>query len=270
MKIVKFLLIFLLLLWKIAKDFFEKGYTYHASAVAFSAFLTLNAGVVFLGTVLKYIPNKEKIVKKLYQIFPNISQDVVNFLVQSVENLSVNVQVFTLLLVVFFIGNFLRTLEVAFAHIAGTKPRTIPLMNYFLPFFFGFLMLFYGFTDVVLNIVSNFFSHYKFIYPLWVKVLIPVKLTLDYLAFPVGLLSVYIFISPVRLNFRITLGVSLFLTLLLLNPLKALFSWYATHFFLKNLILTPLAGVLIFLVWIYTISLVLLLGYRFILFLQRG
>ena len=269
MKVIKLLLLIFYFFWKFLEDFFEKGYTYHASAVAFSAFLTLNAAVVFFGTVLKYIPDKEKIVEKIYQIFPNVSQDVVNLLIQSVENLSVQVQILTLVLVVFFMGNFLRTLEIAFAYIAKVKPRKIPWVNYLLPFLFGFLMVFYGFLDVILNILSKVFSHFGFIYPIVLKVIFTLKVVTDYLILPLALLSLYVFISPVKLNFRIVLAISLLLTLLL-NPLKSIFTWYISHFLLKNLVLTPFAGILIFLIWIYTISVFILFGFRTIVFLQSG
>ena len=269
MRFLKFVLLFFYLIWKIVEDFFEKGYTYHASAVAFSAFLTLNTGVVFFGTVLKYIPDKEVVVKKLYQIFPHVSQEIVNLLVQSVENLSVKVQILTLILVVFFMGNFLRTLELAFSYIAKVKPRKIPLVNYLLPFLFGFLMVFYGFADLIFNIVLKTFSHFGFIYPLVLKILFTVRVVIDYLILPLALLSLYLFISPLKLNFRITLAISLLLTLFL-NPLKAIFTWYISNFLLKNLVLTPFAGILVFLIWIYTISVFILFGYRVVLFLQSG
>lgn len=255
------------MLWGIVSDFFEKGYGYHAAAVSFSAFLTLNASVIFLGTVLKYIPSKEWILKKLYEVFPNVSQNVVHLIFNSVENLSVRVQILTFLLVVFFIGNFLRNLEVAFSHIAGVKPRQIPWVNYILPFVFGFLMLFYGFTDMAIGVVLHLLENVKFVYPLAVKVFFTFKVALDYLAFPIGLFIVYWLLSPVRIKKRITLLVSFFVALSL-NPLKSLFTWYATHFLLKNIILTPLAGILVFLIWVYTVSVFILMGYRFIVFLQ--
>ncbi len=257
------------LLWGILKDFFQRGYTYHASAVAFSAFLTLNTAVVFLGTILKYVPNKSALESKIYEIFPNISREIVDTVVKSVENLTVETQILTLFLVVFFIGNFLRTLEIAFAHIAETKPRTIPWINYLFPIIFGFLILFYGFTDVIFGIFLKVFGHFSLIYPIVVKIFLKLKLLVDYLVFPLGLSVVYFLISPVRVTLRITFAVSFILTLLL-NPLKGVFTWYSTHFLLKNLVLTPFAGILIFLIWIYTVSVFILLGYRTILLVQSG
>ena len=268
-KFFKFLLLFLLIFWKLLKDFFEKGYTYHAGVVAFSAFLTLNAGVVFLGTILKYIPDKEKIIHKLYEVFPNISQDVVNLLTRSIENLSVKTQILTLLLVVVFIGNFLRTLEVAFSYIAGKKPRSIPWVNYLLPFLFGFLTVFYGFVDVISEMVLHAVERFGFIYPIAVKVFLYLKLVIDYLIFPLGLSIIYFFLSPIRVGFRIAFATSLVLSVFL-NPLKVFFGWYSTHFLLKNLVLTPFAGILVFLIWIYTVSIFILLGYRAIVFLHGG
>ena len=253
------------LLWAIVKDFFSRGYSYHASAVAFSAFLTLNASVVFLGTILKYIPNRELLERKIFEIFPNISRDVVNTIMSSLERLSVETQIVTLLLVIFFIGNFLRTLEIAFAYVAQTKPRTIPWINYLFPILFGFLILFYGFCDILLGIALKFLGKLGIAHTLAVKLLLSLKLLVDYLIFPIGLWVVYLLISPVRLGVRVTFWVSFVLSLLI-NPLKEVFGWYATHFLLKNLVLTPFAGILVFLIWIYTLSLLLLLGYRVILF----
>jgi len=216
---------------------------------------------------LKYIPSKEAVIRKLYEVFPNISQQVVNTIIQSVENLSARVQILTLLLVVFFLGNFLRNLEVAFAHIAGAKPRTIPWVNYILPFIFGLLILFYGFTDVVIGVVLHLLEKFKFVYPFAVSFFLTVKVLLDYLAFPLGLFIIYWLLSPVKVKKRVTLLVS-FVLAFSLNPLKFFFTWYATHFLLKNLILTPLAGILVFLIWIYTVSIFILVGYRSVLFLQ--
>ena len=255
-------------LWRVLSDFFEKGYGYHAAALSYSAFMTLNAAVVFIGTILKYIPSKELIIKKLYEVFPNVSQEVVDLIVKSVENLSVQTQILTLLLVVFFIGNFLRTLEVAFSHIADTKPRPIPWVNYILPFLFGFLMLFYGFLDVIFGTILHLLENLSFVYPLAVKFFLTFKGILDYLAFPIGLFIIYWLLSPVGIRKRITLIVS-FAVALLLSPLKGIFTWYATHFLVKNIILTPFAGVLILLIWIYTVSIFILLGYRAILFFQN-
>lgn len=253
--------------WKIISDIFEKGYGYHAAALSYSAFLTLNAAVVFLGTILKYIPSKDLIIKKLYEVFPNVSQNVVDLIIKSVENLSVQTQIFTLLLVIFFIGNFLRTLEVAFSHIADAKPRPIPWINYILPFIFGFLMLIYGFIDVIFSTALHLLEKISFVYPLAVKFFLTFKVVLDYLAFPLGLFIIYWLLSPVKVKKRITLLVS-FAIALFLSPLKGIFTWYTTHFLVKNIILTPFAGVLVFLIWIYTVSVFILLGYRFILFLQ--
>jgi len=257
------------LLWGILKDFFQGGYTYHASAVAFSSFLTLNAFVVFLGTILKYVPNKSALESKIYEIFPNISREIVDTVIKSVENLSVETQIVTLLLVIFFIGNFLRTMEIAFAHIAETKPRTIPWINYLFPIIFGFLLLFYGFIDVFFGIFLKVLGNFSLMYPFVVKLFLKLKLLIDYLIFPLGILVFYLLISPVRVTLRVTFAISFILTLLL-NPLKGIFTWYSTHFLLKNLVLTPFAGILVFLIWIYTVSLFILLGYRMILLVQSG
>lgn len=255
------------IVWNIVGDIFEKGYGYHAAALSYSAFLTLNAVVIFLGTILKYIPSKDLIIKKIYEIFPNASQNIVQLIIHSVENLSIKTQIVTLLLVIFFIGNFLRTLEVAFSYIAKTKPRTIPWINYILPFIFGFLMLIYGFTDIVFSTILHLLEKFSYVYPFAVKVFLTFKTALDYLAFPVGLFIIYWLLSPVKVKKRVALLIS-FLVALMLSPLKGIFTWYVTHFLVKNIILTPFAGVLVFLIWIYTVSICILLGYRLILFLQ--
>jgi uncharacterized BrkB/YihY/UPF0761 family membrane protein len=266
-KLLRIPITVLLIFWKLLKDFFQRGYTYHAGAVAFSAFLTLNAAVVFLGTILKYIPNKEKLIHKIYEIFPNISQDVVNLLIQSVENLSVKTQILTFLLVIFFIGNFLRTLELSFAFIANSKPRPLPVINYLLPFIFSFLAIFYGYLDMFLAAILHIFEKLGFIYPLAVKLFLYLKLFVDYLIYPFGLAIVYKLLSPVKVNFRFSFATSMVLSIFL-NPLKALFGWYVSNFLIKNLVLTPFAGILVFLIWIYSVSVFILLGYRSILFLQ--
>jgi len=249
-------------------DIFSKNYTYHASAITFSAFLVSNTAVIFLGTVLKYIPKKEQIIQKIYELFPQISENIVQYFVQSVENLTVKVQLITLILVIFFIGNFLRTVEVAFAFVGGTNPRKLPIVNYILPFVFGFLLVFYGSLDVILNFIPKLLAKLHIYHPLVVKITELIKVATNYFAFPLGVAVIYYFLSPKRVRFRITLGVSLILTLLL-NPLKGLFSWYATHFLVKNLVITPFAGILIFLVWLYVMALFLLFGYRLILLLHR-
>jgi len=102
-----------------------------------------------------------------------------------------------------------------------------------------------------------------------VKLFLKLKLLIDYLIFPLGILVFYLLISPVRVTLRVTFAISFILTLLL-NPLKGIFTWYSTHFLLKNLVLTPFAGILVFLIWIYTVSLFILLGYRMILLVQSG
>ena len=249
-------------------DFFSKSYTYHASAITFSAFLVSNTAVIFLGTILKYIPQKERIISKIYELFPNISENIVNYLVQSVENLTIKVQLITLLLVVFFIGNFLRTIELAFAFVGETEPRKLPIVNYILPFLFGGLLVFYGSFDVILGLIPKVLSKFHIFHPLVLKVIHTVKVIVNYLAFPLGLSVIYYFLSPKKVKFRIALALSLALTLML-NPLKDLFTWYTTHFLIKNLVITPFAGVLIFLVWLYVMALFLLFGYRAILFLQQ-
>ncbi len=257
----------LLWLWYLIEDFLERSYGYHAAALSFSFFLTLNSAVVFLGTILKYIPEKGAIINKIYQLFPNLSKEVLDAIVLSVENLSVQVQLLTLLLVIYFLGNFLRTLELAFAYVAGAKPRPLPVINYLLPLVFGLLMLLYGSLDIVIAVALKLLAHVKFVYPVAVKFFLTLKGVLDYLMFPLGLFIIYWSLSPVRVKKRLALFVA-FLVGFLLSPLKELFSWYATHFLLKNLILTPLAGILIFLLWVYAVFYSLLIGYRFLLALQ--
>ncbi len=261
------LIIFYRLIYGLLVDFFSKNYAYHASAITFSGFLVLNTAVIFLGTVLKYIPHKEEIIEKIYRLFPDISDSVVDYIIQSVENLTVQVQILTLLLVVFFIGNFLRTVEFAFAYISGGTPRKIPLVNYFLPFIFGFLMVLYGVLGLVLEVIPKLLAEFHLYHPLVDKVIGAVKFLVNYLALPLGLLVIYTSLSPVRLKPRIVLAVSLLL-MLVLNPLKGLFTWYTTTFLVKNIVITPFAGILIFLVWLYVMVLTLLVGYRFILFLH--
>ncbi|NPB05429.1 MAG: YihY/virulence factor BrkB family protein [Aquificae bacterium] len=254
-------------LYALLADFFSKNYTYHASAITFSAFLVLNAVVVFLGTVLKYVPGKEEVVARIYELFPEASAKVVDFLVRSVENLTVQTQVLTLLLVVFFLGNFLRTVEYAFAFVSGGEPRKIPLVNYFLPFIFGLLLLLYGVVDFAIGLLPEVLKRFHLYHPLVEPVLETIRWAVNYLAFPLGLLVIYRTLSPVPLRPSTTLGVSLLL-MLLLNPLKGLFTWYATNFLVKNLVITPFAGILMFLVWLYVLALALLLGYRLILLLD--
>ena len=261
------LFIALLWLWRISEDFLERSYGYHAAALSFSFFLTLNSAVVFLGTILKYIPEKEVLLNKIYQLFPNLSKGVLDAIILSVENLSVQVQLLTLLLVLYFLGNFLRTLELAFAYIAAAKPRPLPIINYLLPLVFGLLMLLYGSLDIVIAVALKLLEHIRFVYPVAVKFFLTLKGVLDYLAFPLGLFIIYWSLSPVRVKKRLALLVA-FTVGFLLNPLKELFSWYATHFLLKNLILTPLAGILIFLLWVYAVFYFLLIGYRLLLALQ--
>jgi len=254
--------------YALVADFFSKSYTYHASAITFSAFLVSNTAVIFLGTILKYIPQRGDIISKIYELFPNISENIVKYFINSVENLTLKVQLITLFLVIFFIGNFLRTIELAFSFIAEVKPRKIPLINYFLPFLFGFLLVFYGSLDVILGVIPKILEKFHIYHPLVLNVIQTIKVVINYLAFPLGLTVVYYFLSPIRVKFRTSLAVSLLLTLML-NPLKDLFTWYTTHFLVKNLVITPFAGVLIFLVWLYVMTLFLLFGYRLILFLQR-
>ncbi len=255
-------------LWAVIKDFFSRQYTYHASTIAFSSFLVLNTAVIFLGTVIKYIPHREFIIKKIYEIFPNVAEQVVSLLVKEIETLSVKAQIFTLILVVIFIGNFLRTVEIAFAYVVRVKPRPLPWIHYVLPFIFGFLMVFYGIADVVIKLIPQILIKFHVYHPFVIKILEAVKIILNYLAFPLGLFTIYFFISPIRLSFRITLAVSIVL-MMLLNPLKEIFTWYITHFLLKNLVITPFAGILIFLIWLYIMAIFILLGYRLIVFLQE-
>jgi membrane protein len=255
------------LFYAVINDFFGKKYTYHASAIAFSFFLVLNAIVIFLGTILKYVPNKRALIEKIYQIFPHASEQVVSELVALLEKLSFKVQLITLVLIVAFIGNFLRTLEIAFSYIADAPLRKIPWVHYVLPFLFAILLTLYGSVDIALKVAGQLLEKLHLMNRLTLEVLHAVKIGMDYLLFPVGLTSIYYFISPVRLNLRITLAVSLFVVLVV-NPLKGLFTWYVTHFLTKNLVITPFAGILVFLVWLYLLSLIILIGYRIILLLQ--
>ncbi len=264
----KTLRFFFLSLYAVVKDFFARQYTYHASTIAFSSFLVLNAAVIFLGTVIKYIPHKEAVLSRIYEIFPHSAETVVDLLIRSIEALSVKVQIFTVLLIFLFIGNFLRTVEMAFAYVADIKPRPLPFVHYILPFFFALLMVFYGFADLVIEILPSLLVKLHLAHPFVLKVLSFVRLGLNYLAFPLGLFFLYFFISPVRLSARITLAVSL-LMLLMLNPLKEAFTWYTSHFLVKNLVITPFAGILIFLIWLYIMAIAILVGYRFILLLQE-
>jgi len=255
-------------IYTIVEDFLSRQYTYHASTIAFSSFLVLNTAVIFLGTVLKYIPHKEVLIGKIYEIFPHSAEHIVDLLVQSIESLTVQAQILTFILVIIFIGNFLRTIELAFAFVGGVKPRKIPLIHYILPFIFAFLMVFYGFVDVIISVLPSLLIKFHISHPIILKILSTIKVIINYLAFPLGLMFIYYFISPIRLSFRITLAVSLILTLLL-NPLKTGFTWYTSHFLVKNLVITPFAGILIFIIWLYIMALAMLIGYRLILFLQE-
>ena len=264
----KTLLLPFMILYRIVNDFFSKRYTYHASALAFSSFLVLNTIVIFLGTILKYIPNKQILIEKIYQIFPHVSEQVVRELINLIEKFSLKIQLFTVVLIVIFIGNFLRTLEIAFAYVVNVEPRKLPWIHYVLPFFFAILLSLYGSLDIAIKVLSQILEKLHLSHSLTLEILNLVKLGVNYLLFPVGLMSIYYFISPIRLNFRITFAISL-LIVVVINPLKELFTWYATHFLSKNLVITPFAGILVFLIWLYVMSIVILIGYRVIVLLQE-
>jgi len=256
-----------ILAYRTVKDFMEKNYSYHASAITFSSILILNTLIIFLGTFLKYIPHKDRLIYKIYEIFPNISKQIVDLLVKTLENISTPTQIFTIALVIFFIANFLRTIEFAFSYIARVKPRPYPLVHFLLPFIFSILMLIYGLFDLGFDVFLSILTKYNLNKPVILTFLDYIKRFFDFFIMPLGLFVLYYFLSPVRLNIKITLAVSLFL-FLILKPIKVLFTWYITTFLIKNLVITSLAGLLIFLLWLYILFLMLLVGYRAILLVQ--
>ena len=245
----------------------EKNYSYHASAITFSSLLILNTLIIFLGTFLKYIPHKEKLISKIYEIFPNISKEIVDLLVKTLENISTPTQLFTLILIIFFIANFLRTIEFSFSYIAKVKARPYPLIHFFIPFIFSILMVIYGLFDLGFDLILGIINRFNLNVPVILLFLDYVKKILDFFVMPVGLFVLYYFLSPVKLNLKITFAVSLML-FLFLKPIKVFFTWYITTFLIKNLVITSLASLLIFLLWLYILFLMLLVGYRVILFLQ--
>jgi membrane protein len=245
----------------------EKNYSYHASAITFSSLLILNTLIIFLGTFLKYIPHKEKLINKIYEIFPNISKQIVDLLVKTLENISAPTQIFTIVLVFFFIANFLRTIEISFSYIAKVKPRPYPIVHFFLPFIFSILMVIYGLFDLGFDLLLGILTKYNLNIPVVLTFLDYIKKFLDFFVMPLGLFVLYYFLSPVKLNVKITLIISLLL-FLILKPIKVFFTWYITTFLVKNLVITSLASLLIFLLWLYILFLMLLIGYRAILLLQ--
>jgi len=257
----------------IFKEIFSADIPYHASAITFSAFLSSNTFVLFLGSFLKYLPHKEIFIQKIYNLFPSEVYPLVDILVKSIEHLNVKLQIFSFFLVLFFLGNFLKTLEKAFSHLAAHPTRNLHWKHYLIPFFFVFFMLLYSLLGMFIDVLIKFLQSYSFYLGIFIKgmvieILILIKILLELLFFPLSLWFIHLSLSPVRLNFLRSFIIA-FVIALILSPLKILFSWYIENFLIKNLVLTSLAGIFTFLIWLYLIFFLLLLGYRLALILRN-
>lgn len=243
--------------------------TTRASAVAFSFFLATVPTLIFLFTLIPYLPVnnfQEQLLELIRGIMPQYAyQTVEATLTEVVSTKSTGLLSFGFLAALFFSHNGVSALIDAF----NATYHSIDTRTFLEQHIIAFLLTFLLPLIVVLGIVLLFFGEYLLsLLRQWgvvrqgatIFILSMVKLVLAVGIFFVGISTIY-FLAPARREkFRFfSPGAVLATALIILTSLG--FSFYVNHFGQYNKFYGSLGGLIVFQLWLYFNAFGLILGF---------
>lgn len=247
-------------------------FTIRAAAIAFYLMLALFPGIIFLFTLVPYIPVegfRDTMLNELQSVMP---QTVFAFLHSAIEDI-VSVQRIDVLSIGFLSAFFFSTNGVIAIMTAFDKSRNLPQFKHWkffykrwigikLTFFLFFLLmmsvgLIIGWNAIV-GLASEYFTWFnaytRFALSLfrWVLVLA---------LFFLSIATIYYY-GPLRINKWkfISTGATVATILSIITSL--IFSWLVNHFNLYNKIYGSIGALLAAMLWFYLNALVLLIGFE--------
>jgi len=255
---------------------FYKNLTYgaisiRAASIAYNLFLALVPIIIFVFTLLPYIP-----IKGFTDYIINLTKNIVPYYAyKTIEPIIIDLltnKQKTLLSIVFltsinFSINSISALISAFnaiSHIHDKRPWwQKKIISFFLLFFFLFIF-FLGFLALTLtDIIYNFLKQYVLIpYVTYnLPLITSLKWIFVFLSFYVSIFFLF-FLAPKNKIKKLPLAFGTLVTTILCMILTYGFSFFIGNAFKYNIIYGSLATIVILLIWLYFNAISLIIGYE--------
>ncbi len=255
------------ILENLVRNIFKDDIPHKASSVAFNFTLAVFPAIIFLFTLLPYfpIPNLEVEIRELlkeFALLEQVNQTIVDVLNKPRGDLLSFSVVFSLILST----NGMLELAATFNRIYRTIDRRsywysrllAMLLTFILAIsLFVAILLFTVGNTIIQFMVDNGFIQENFIYYL----LIVLKLVILFLLFLFVIACIYYFAPALHNKWKfISIGgvVATLLTILV----SYFFSYYISNFGTYNKIYGSIGAMIALMIWIYLISIILLIGYE--------
>lgn len=261
-------------LYTIAAFFFEEikkeSLVNKASGLAYNLMLAIFPGIIFIFTLIPYIPIKhfqDKLLSVLGTVMPaNTFQAFQGTIVDIIKNQNGQLLSFGFLSAVFFATNGVSNLMAAFNKSALTTETRTWLRRRWIAFVLTLLILFSFLTGITIMIFGQEFIGYARHQMhgsgnLWILLFIIIRWIIVILLFfvTVSILYRYAPVHVKRWKF-FSAGSIMATTLAVLTSLG--FSFYINHFSSYNKIYGSIGTLIVTMIWLYLNSLIILLGFE--------
>jgi membrane protein len=261
-------------LYDVAKYFkkavFEGTLTTRSSSLAFNFFLAIFPGLLFLLSLIPYVPFEGfygKLLVNINEVVPNIVKaPVINTLDDLVNHEREGVLIFNILLALYFASNGVVNLMTQFNNTNLFQEKRVWWKKRLVAIFLVLILTLLVFSAVILmtftkDFLTYFFSEGLFSHSFkWVYLNV-VRWIIVVLLFYIAISSLYYFGPAKRKSWNFfSLGSSTSTILMILSSLG--FSYYITHFSQYNAIYGSIGTVIIVMLYFQLNSFILLVGFE--------
>lgn len=248
----------------------ESSLTMRASAMAFKFFLAVFPGIIFLFTLIAYIPIDDMHSDILNYLKDVLPKDAYSVTVDTIEDLLKNknsgLLSFGFLVTIYLASNAIHAMMESFNesfHISESRnPIILRMLSLALLFILTLLLALSSVLIVFSELIINWLGSFNFL---------PDELTLMMLEFGKWLVVLLTFNSGISLiyflgpdkkaKFRLFSAGSAFSTLFIVLTSLG-FAYYVNHFGQYNKVYGSIGTIMVIMLWIYFNSLVLILGFE--------
>jgi membrane protein len=254
------------------KELFSPKLILRAKAIAFSFFLALFPTIVFLFSLIAYIPIdnfSNDIIGYFKNVMPN--KNMVNMFVPMINDIMVRPKAGVLsvgfLLIIFFMNNGVITMIQSFnMQFENEKKRNFFLnhvvsigITFVILLLFLFTIIFVVLGKTIMTFIFHFFDYDNQVLETIIDILrFGISIALDFLV-----ISILYYYGPSvhNMRFKFVSPGSIFATILIVS-VSILFSDYIKHFGSYNRLYGSLGTILLTLIWLYWNSMAILIGFE--------
>jgi membrane protein len=270
------------------KDYFNKNYSYHSSALTYYLLLSIFPLLVFIFSVLSLFVffNISYVYYILYNLFPSVSDQFLNIILNFYKReSSINISFLSILISLYFAKDLFIAIQMAFSAVweigyKGNK-RNLVVAVISLPFLSLFLLVLYLLALVIKYVeeIKLFLEKLDLFFIKWflfiinfisenVKVLLNLLNFSEILIFWFLVFLLFRFFTPIKVNKRKTLISSVLFTIFLIL-LKKVFEIILIKLLSKSPLFLTLGSVFVFLVWVKISFDIILIGQRFLYYYNK-